>query len=168
MLSSTLRWVWFLNEVADSRTVSNISLSNGSSKFERSFVFCFMSISKTTFLLYKNSNREYFWTQWAKSSPSIIWPIGRIAIQYFYWLILNCFVLFFNKVIRLWVVCARHTLDGASKTMHSTETVLTNYWPWSFIWMVKQPCLHISSYKNCETVVAFLSLSCFALYHLLK
>ena len=44
---------------------------------------------------------------------------------------------------------------------NSVETLLTNSRPWWFIWMGKQPCLNISSYKNCETVVAFLSLTLF-------
>ena len=143
-------------------------------KFERSFVFCLMSFGKTAFLLYKSAIGENFCGRVCSDTMSKdhtfnnIWLIGRVAIRYFYWWILICSILSFNKAICLWVVCVRHTLDDTSKTMQfggntidklSTKHFSSINHDQSFIWMEKQPCLHISSYKNCENVVAFLSLT---------
>ena len=63
-------------------------------------------------------------------------------------------------LVTLWMVPVRRC--------NLVETLLKNSRPSSFIWMEKQPCPHITSYKNCETVVAFLSLSGFTSDHLLK
>ena len=174
MLSSTLWWIWFLKEVADLRTLSNISLSNGSSKFERTFALCLMSIGTTASLLYKSSSGEHFVdacvvTRSAKSTPSIIYgkSVGLLFSTFIneHLIVLFClstrpFACGWYALVTRWMVPVRRC--------SSAENLLTNFRHWSFISVEKQSCLHISSYKNCETAVAFLSWSGFASDYLLK
>lgn len=150
ILSSTSWWICFLKEITDSRTVSNISWSNGSSKFEKSFVLYLISVGKAAFLLYKTSNRKYFVdvhvvTQWVKSTPSITHgqSVGLLSSAF----INEFFIVLFCLSRRLFV-CGRYALLTRwivpIRRSNSTETLLTNSRPWSFVWMEKHLCLHIS------------------------
>ena len=173
MLSSTLWWIWFLKQqLTDSRTLTNMSLSNGSSKFERSFELYLMSVSKTAFLLNKCSNREYLVhacvvTRWVKSTPSITYDqsvrflsstfINKFSIVLFC-LSTKPFICWWYALVTSWMVPVRRC-NLAETLLNITTT---------FIWIEKKPCLRISSYKSWETVVVFLSLGGFASDKMLK
>ena len=134
----------------------NLSLSNDVSlndKFWRSFVLYLTPICKTTFLLYKSSNRGHLWTHvcWRNN----IGAIGRVSIQFF---INQFFVVQFCLSWRLfacgWYVFLA-TIQFGRNTIDERSTII--------IYLNAMP-----AYKTCETVIAYFSWTGFASDHLLN
>ena len=107
--------------------------------------------------------------RWAKGPPSItygqsVWLLSSTFINKFlivlFYLSTRLFTFGWHALVKCLMMPVRRC--------NLAETLLTNSRPWSLICMEKQPCLHVSSCKNCETVVAFLSLSRFASENLLQ
>ena len=148
--------------VADLRTASKSSVSNGSSS---RFSFLHQSVSSR---LQSNMKGEYFvdvWrlTRWAKRIPSIM--LGHIAILSSRTLtrefLIVRFCLSTNPLAWGWYADVTLYLTPVN-LWSSVETSFTNSLPWSLIWTWKQPWRHITSNKNWATVDAFRSLVAFS------
>lgn len=138
----------------------NLSLSNDVSlndKFWRSFVLYLTSICKTTFLLYKSSNRGHMFADAISKKHTFnnIGTIGRVSIQFF---ISQFFVVQFCLSSRLfacgWYVFLA-TIQFGRNTFDERSTLI--------IYLNAMPAC-----KNCETVIAYFSWTGFASHHLLN